>query len=349
VIRAAVLRGPRRVEIDEVELPEPADGELVVRVEACGICATNLQPWADPERVVGGSALPGTLGHEAAGVVERAGPAVRDFAPGDRVCLEPTRACGCGVCEACLSGDAVRCRDLTMLPVWGFAERIVVPERGLVAAPARVDAELACLCEPLACAVHGIRHSWTASRTGGRIDGLRVAVLGGGVVGLFALTAARHLGAAEVTVVARHEHQARAAEALGASAVLRESPETPAQLRRLRPQLVVEAVGGRAPTLAQAFATVDRGGEVVVLGLFDEPAPVDARSAVMRNVHAFFAVAYGSLDGVTDFSVALEILAAPDSGLDRLVTHRFPLAQADEAFRVASDKASGALRVVLRP
>ncbi len=252
--------------------------EVVVRVEACGVCATNLHDWAHPESAMRGSELPGAHGHEVSGVVDEVGDAVVELAPGDRVVLEPALACACGSCDACLAGRPRSCRNRSTLPVWGFADAIVVPARGVVQVPAGLDLELACLAEPLASALHGIRHSWSA-RHDGRIDGLRVAVVGAGAIGLCAALAARALGAAEVTVVARHEHQARLAAALGADRVLDDDEETSTALRRLRPEVVVEAAGGDGSALQTACAAVAAGGEVVVLGLPDEQRRSRRRTA----------------------------------------------------------------------
>lgn len=348
-IRAAVLRAPRHLELERVELRAPGSGEAVVAVEACGVCATNLHGWASPGRALGGAGLPGAHGHEVAGIVTLAGADVRGLAAGDRVCLEPSLACGCGTCEACRSGEAIGCRTKTSLPVWGFADAIVVPERGLMRVPAGLEPRLACLAEPLASAVHGLRHSFTAAVRNGRIDGVHVAVVGAGVIGLLAAAAARRLGAAEVSVVARHPHQAEAARALGADRVLSgDAPDLARTLRRLAPRLVVEAVG--APeTLAAAFAAVDRGGEVVVLGLFDGSPGVDVSDAVLRNVRAFYAAGYGARDGVSDFALALDQLAEPVSPLVLLLTHDVPLEHVNEAFALAADRRLGAHRVVVHP
>lgn len=347
MIRAASLRGPRQLEVGRVELPPPGPDGVLVQVAACGVCATNLHDWAHPERAMRGSGLPGAHGHEVSGVVAEVGSAVEELAPGDRVCLDPALACACGDCPACAAGRPRSCRNRTTLPVWGFAEAIVVPARGVVRVPAGLDLEVACLAEPLASAVHGIRHGWSAAADG-RVDGLRVAVVGAGAIGLCATLAARALGAADLTVVARHEHQARLAEALGADRVLADDEQTSSALRRLRPQLVVEAAGGDGSALRTAVTAVADNGEVVALGLPDAPAELDVARLVLHDVRAFFAAAYGMRDGVSDFSVALMLLAETRSAA-QLVTHRFPIEDAGRAFETAAGRTGDVVRVVVRP
>ena len=187
---------------------------------------------------------------------------------------------------------------------------------------------------------------WSQVSDDGRIDGLCVAVVGAGAIGLCAVLAARALGAAEVTVVARHEHQARVAANLGADRVLDDDATTGSTLRRLRPHLVVEAAGGNGSALETACAAVEDDGEVVVLGLPHGRASLDVPRLVLRNVRAFFAGAYGTRDGRSDFSIALSLLAETAAAA-QLLTHRFPLDAVGEAFRVAADRAGGPLRVVV--
>ena len=132
MIRAASIRGHRHLELDPIELSPLRPDDVLVQVAACGVCATNLHDWAHPESAMRGSELPGAHGHEVSGVVSEVGDAAGGLAPGDRVCLEPALACACGSCGPCLAGRPRSCRNRSTLPVWGFADAIVVPARGLV-------------------------------------------------------------------------------------------------------------------------------------------------------------------------------------------------------------------------
>ena len=346
--RAAVIVGPQRIEVRTVELPEPGPGDLLVEVEACGICGSNLHEWRHPDqRLTVGDPPPGAAGHEVAVRVVTA-PPNSTWRRGDRAVLEPNRVSSCGVCTACTEGRDWFCRSRRPVGSWGFATQMVVPERSLFAAPEGLPGALATLVEPAACVVHALRHSWTASDAG--LDGRSIVILGAGVTGLLAIPIARHLGMGEIAITARHAHQADAATRLGADRVLdAEDTDLVGHLVECRADLVLEAVGGAAPTFELACRVVRPRGEVVVLGLFDAPVSIDARRAVFRELRTFFPVTYGVRDGRHDFEVAIEALEHVGRSLESLVTHRFGLGDVATAFETAASKRDAALRVTVVP
>jgi (R,R)-butanediol dehydrogenase / meso-butanediol dehydrogenase / diacetyl reductase len=347
---AVTIVGPRQTAIADLALPALGPDDAEIRVLACGICGSNLHAWAHPELTIqkDGQAKPGAAGHEIAGVVVRVGSEVVGLEPGQQVCVEPNRATGCGVCPACAEGGAWFCRSQTDLACWGFAESMIVPARSLLSPSAPLDPAVLTLVEPLACAFHALRSSWTATSRG--LEGKHVAVVGAGVAGLLAVAAARSLGAGRITCFARHPHQALAAKALGADHVVEGTVGADDEIvYKLKADLVLEMVGGRADSFGTSLAAVNRGGEVVVVGLFDEPQTFDARKAVFREIRMNFAVTYSTLEGIPDYRFALDLLVREQQTLAQLVTHRVPLDAIDEAFALASDKASGALRVVVTP
>lgn len=349
-MRAITITGPRTTELSEFELPAPGPGQVQITVTACGVCGSNLHAWAHPELTIqrDGLAHPGAAGHEIAGVVAQVGPGVTTVSVGQQVCVEPNLATGCGVCAACARGRAWFCREQADVAVWGFAESMIVPARAALVPPSPIDATALTLAEPLAVAFHALRASWTAVGPG--LAGAHVAIVGAGVAGLMGVAAARDLGAGRISVVARHPQQAAAAAALGADDVIEGTVHADdAAVRGLRAAVVLEAVGGRTDSLATSIAAAGRAAEVVVMGLFDEPQSFDARRAVFRELRMFFPVTYGTQDGVTDFSLALDLLARDQATLAPLVTHTRTLDQVDEAYALAADKASGALRVVVTP
>ncbi len=338
-MRAAQLVGAKRFEFIDVDLPAPASGHVLVQVAACGVCGSNLHDWIDPAAALPAAReVPGALGHEIAGWVDD-----------ELVVVNPAASSGCGRCGACGDGAHWFCRDAARLASYGFADQMVVPQAAVTPVGGGVEPAVALLVEPVACSVHAIRHSWTAGETG-RIDGRSVAVIGAGVLGLAAAGAAKALGASTVAVVARHAHQARAAEAFGADLVLRDSADDLArELRRRQPELVIEAVGGGAATLELAAAVVAPRGEIAVLGLFERPQTLDAHAAVFRETRLFFPVCYAEHGGVHDFAVAIDLVRSASLPFADLITHRLPLAEVGRAFETAADKSSGALRVVVEP
>ena len=339
-MRAAFLTGAERIDVGEWRPADPGPGEVRITVEACGICGSNLHAWRHPSRAITSNdgAEPGAAGHEVAGRLD----------DGTLVVVEPNLTGACGDCSACTAGTAWFCRSKTHLGSWGFADEMVVPAASVFRVPAGIEPATATLTEPLACAVHALR--WSYSGTVGSLEGATVAVLGSGVAGLLVQVAARALGAGAVIASAAYPHQAAMATRLGADEVVdARSDDAVDVLRNARPTIVVEAVGGNAPTFGDAMRIVATSGEVVVLGLFDEPQTFDARRAVFRETRMFFPVTYGTRDAEHDYDVALRILKRRNADVAPLITHRFDLDDVAAAFGAAADKTTGGLRVVVEP
>lgn len=339
-MKAAYLIGERSFELRDIELAQGPPGHIDVKVLACGICGSDLHSWHHPELNITGAKepIPGFTGHEI--VVEH---------DSGHAAIEPNRLTACSECEACRSGASWFCRNRSPIGAFGFAERMRVPTRSLFTLPGTVSPRLGTLVEPLACAVHTIRFSSTAGETA-RIDGATVAVLGAGVTGLLTVAAARALGADHVAISARHPHQRSAAEAMGADRIIEADAETAYdELRAVGADLVVECVGGSAPTLPLALRVVKPRGEIAVFGVFDGPQELDVRRAGFKEIRLFFPITYAVRNGVHDFDVAIEMLAADPARYAGLITHTFALDDLDEAFAAAADKGSGAIRVVVQP
>jgi 2-desacetyl-2-hydroxyethyl bacteriochlorophyllide A dehydrogenase len=279
-------------------------------------------------------------GHEISGVVEALGRDVRGWSEGDRVTIEPIVRCG--ACDYCRRGDYHLCSRIQFHGVTlpgGMATSVVVPAYTLFKLPAAVDFELGALTEPTAVTVHALR-------LGGVKKGSRVLVLGAGTIGQLAAASARHLGADSVAITARHAHQREAARRLGCDQVL--DPERAAELDP-RPHVVIETVGGTAETLGDGIDAVARGGSVIVVGLFDHAPRFDALKTLLKEVHVVGSMVYNRPGKTADFDTALEILADRGEDLRHLVTHVFPLANAQRAFETAADKTTGAVKVMLQP
>ena len=202
------------------------------------------------------------------------------------------------------------------------------------------------LAEPAAVAVHGVR-------LGGVGEGNRVLVLGAGTIGLLSIMAAREAGAGEISITARHGHQAEAARRMGATRVFPANPEGDRDradfFRDSLPDVVLETAGGAGETLNDAIQSVRPGGTVVLLGIFPSQPSCDALSLVVKEVRLVGSLTYGRRDGRADFELALEMMASTAPVVRDLVTHRFELEGIQEAFETASDKKRGAIKVAVTP
>jgi threonine dehydrogenase-like Zn-dependent dehydrogenase len=248
---------------------------------------------------------------------------------GSAVVVEPLAACGS--CDLCLEGRFNLCRQGTGIIVGigrdgGMADEIWLPERCLLPIDENLPVENACLTEPLAVAVHGIR-------AGGVTKGDRVAVIGGGSIGLCALIAARAEGA-EVTVAARHSHQIEAAERLGAVAMESEYP-------------IVVDCAGTPEALAQAVSLCRPGGTLILLASYWHGMELPGMALCLKEVKVVPSSMYAHSHDVSDFARAVQVLSGQPEIADTLITHRIPLDEAPRAFEIAGDRRAGAIKVVL--
>jgi threonine dehydrogenase-like Zn-dependent dehydrogenase len=319
--------------VDDHEVVALEPGWVRLRVEACGICGSDLHFWHGQLRPKLGS----SPGHELVGTILD-GPA--DLAD-VRYAVSPNVTCG--TCDFCRAGRTNLCGrggpGLGLGRHGGLAEQIDAPLVNLAPIPDGVDAVTASLTEPLAVTVRGVGLARVAPTD-------RVLVLGAGTIGLCAALVARDQ-AAEVAIVARHPHQRAAAERLGVT-VLAED-DAIAWGKEHRPEVVVESVGGAADTLRDAIRVVARGGRIAILGSFSEPKAVDLQRVMMKEVALLGSFCYGVGDGGDEFTSAARLTGRWSEELGALTTHQFALDDVATAFATADDKATGAIKVTLTP
>lgn len=345
-MRAAVADASGRLVVRDVARPLPGPGEVLVAVEACGVCGSDLHAsrrgrW--PEGFVPGHEIVGRVVALGDGDDGDDGERTDNVPPPDtRVVVDPIEACG--RCPACREGRESICPELRLLGVHrpgGFAEALVVSARRLHPVPRDLDPAIAALAEPLAVALHALER-------GALARGERVLVLGGGPLGLLCAHAARQAGAAPVHVRARHASQRALAErALGASA---SGTERSIEADGLADDwdLVIETVGGEADTLIEAVRAARPGARIVVLGLFEGSPALEPWGALEKELSLLWSNCQGrDRAGRPDLARALAILDRDRDALAALVTHRVGLESIDEAFRLASRKREGAGRVVV--
>ncbi len=211
-----------------------------------------------------------------------------------------------------------------------MAEQFRAPAARLVTLPAGFDVRDASLVEPAAV-------SWHALRLAGTGPGTRVAVVGAGALGLLAVAGARRLGAEAVALEARHPYQKEAGERLGARVGADGVYD-----------VVVEAAGTEA-SLATCGELVAPGGTIVVLGVHFGPVQLDWMPLFHKEARVIPSLGYCAHDGGREMEDAAAMLADDPDIVRTLITHRFPIEDAAEAFRVAADRSRGAIRVVIEP
>lgn len=323
--------------------PAPGPGQALIRVAATGICGTDLSVdrWTASYSGFMGGALPVTLGHETAGRIVAVGPDVDPARVGRDVAVNP--AVACAACAACRAGDPVGCTNrqaIGLIRDGAFAPYMLAPADHCYDVPDNVPVELAALAEPLSVGAHALS-------VGGFRAGMRVLVFGPGPIGQGTAALARHLGAAQVAVVGLNDgprldllrsmgfdHCIDMADA-GAAAAL-------AGIAGDGFDLAVEAAGVGA-VIDQALALLRPQGVLVVAGMPERPASVD----VMRLVKYRLEIRGASRIPPPAWAVVLKALAeAPDS-FAPLITHRFPLAEAQAAFALCHGRTPS--KVLLLP
>lgn len=313
----AVRFDSKRVVVDERAAPK--GGGVLVRVRGCGICGSDIAILDS------GFPVSGTPGHEISG----------ELPDGTPVAIEPIAPCG--VCRYCRTGDYQVCvHGVSMVygvgKDGGMAEQILVEPRCIVPLPRKVDARTGFLVEPLAVAVHGVRRA-------GMRGSERVLVVGGGSIGLAAVAAATATGA-QVALVARHPAQVAAGRLLGAEIVgsgaggdydvVLECADSASAI-----ETACEAIrpNGRLVMLASSWGSIELPGLVVAA----------------KELEIVVSTMYGRAGSMRDVEAAALILGAREEVAAALVSDRFPLAKAPEAFARARDRKAGAIKVVLEP
>ena len=337
-----VLSEPGRITLEEIRVDEPEAGEVLVRIEASGVCHSD-QHIIDEDGW--GHALPVLLGHEAAGTVERVGAGVASVSPGDRVVLGWKTACG--ECAACLRGAPRRCRRppaaagrlhradgavLTPAIRTGtFATHTVVPEVAVVPIPPELPFDQACL---IGCAIAtGVMSVLETAKVW---PGARVAVIGCGAVGLSVVQGARIARASEIRTIDLDPRKLEQSRLFGATHI------------EPGPVDFVFDVVGRSSTFEQGLSLLDRSGTYVLVGLSPSGEHADVDLPGLFAKRATIIVSHGG-DHVAleDFPRLIRLAVDGELDLAGMVTRTAPLEEWQGAFDLMRD--GDVIRTVLTP
>ncbi|NQT27990.1 MAG: alcohol dehydrogenase catalytic domain-containing protein [Candidatus Omnitrophica bacterium] len=339
-MKVAMYYSNNDVRLQEMPKPDIGPGELLVKVQASGICGSDVMEWYRIKKA------PLVLGHEVAGEVAEVGEGVIGFKQGDRVCV--SHHVPCNTCRYCLNGHHTACQTLhtTNFFPGGFSQYIRVPainvDRGTFLLPDEVSFEQATFIEPLACVVRGQREANLK-------PGQHVLILGGGISGLIHLLLAKALGAERIIVTDISEYRLKMARELGADLAISAKEDIPARLREVNKDRLADLVIVCTSALSafeQAFKSVDRGGTVLCF------APTEPGATLAVPVNDFWRnsikimPSYGN--SPEDAITAIEWIRSGKVPVGKMITHKLSLAEAGVGFHLVAS-GGDSLKVIIQP
>ena len=318
IMRVDMYYNNRDIRIEEIPIPRIGPGELLVRIEASGICGSDVMEWYRVKRA------PLVLGHEIAGEVVEVGDGVDRYKKGDRIVA--SHHVPCNTCRYCLSGHHTVCDTLrsTNFEPGGFAEYVRLPainvDHGVYPIPDEVSFEEATFTEPLACVLRG-------QRIAGLQPGETVLVIGSGIAGLLHIQLARSLGAGRVVATDISDARLKTAKAFGADAAIHAGKDIPSELRSVNDGWLADKIlvctGAKSANI-QALESVERGGTVLFFAPTDPGVtlPVSVNELFFRNDITLTTSYAGS---PADHMTAMELIRAGRINVRKMITHQLSL------------------------
>lgn len=338
-MKAAVLRKPYEIKIEDVPKPEIHDGEALVRVKSVGICGTDVLVFKGLYK----NKFPIIPGHEFSGIVEEIRGGTRGIKAGDKVYSKGSW--GCGKCEFCLSGRQALCKDRVMLGVSAngcMAEYVKVDSSVLYPLSDEVSFDDAQSIVSISCAIN------LTTKLKYKL-GMNVVVMGPGHNGLIIMQVLRHIGADNIVVIGgSRESRIKLASDLGANLAL--SGKDPGLMEKIKklmpdgPDVVIESTGS-AQAINQAVSIVKTGGTVMAYSIY--PGPLEnfqINELYNKDISIFGVKGAGNY-----YEDAERLLQKKAIQIKPIISHNFSLDETQRAFEVMADKTSDAIRVVINP
>jgi L-iditol 2-dehydrogenase len=325
--------------LKDVPIPDPRPDEVLIRVEAVGICGTDIPIFKGIRKVP----YPLIPGHEFAGVIVKVGNDVKRFKVGDAVV--PGLVVHCGECAYCRMGLESLCDNIYEIGIHvdgAFAEYVVAPEKTLHSLPAELSFNQGAAIDPLASAYRPVRKAQITSED-------CVVVFGPGPIGLYALQIARAEGARRLVAVGTHGDQRRLelAKELGADLTVDGSVRDPVEAVRdftggIMADVVIEATGVAA-VAEPCLACLRKAGRLSLAGIFHQPASFSLGDVVRREITITGSICYTWLD----FQACIELVRSGRVQIEPLITHEFSLLEMKRALEIAYRRES--IKIMLHP
>jgi len=342
-MKALLLRSYGHLEVADLPTPEVGADEVLVRVAACGICGSDVHGYDGSS---GRRIPPLVMGHEAAGVVEAVGAAVKSFARGERVTFDSTVYCG--ECANCKRGDVNLCDQRQVLGVscgdyrraGAFAEFVAVPARTCYRLPENLEFAEAAMLEAVAVAIHAVKVGQVAPTD-------TTLVIGAGTIGILTLQALRAAGCRHVFVTDVDQRRMMLAKRLGATEVLPSDRTLQESIVKLTNgqgvDVSLEAVG-RNETVTSAIDAARKGGTVVLVGNITPQVTIHLQKVVARQIRL-----QGSCASAGEYPQAIAWMASGAIDVKPLISAVAPLEEGASWFRRLYAREPNLLKVVLTP
>lgn len=340
-MRVAMYYRNNDIRIEEMSIPRIGPGELLMRVEASGICGSDVLEWYRLKKA------PLVLGHEVAGQVVKVGLGVTKYKVGDRIAA--AHHVPCNTCYYCLTGHHTACETLrrTNFNPGGFSEYIRLPsinvDRGVYLIPDELCYEEATFHEPLGCVIR-------AQKIARLTPGQSVLVIGSGIAGLLNVHLAKVSGAARIMAVDIVPYRLKTAQRLGADEAIKPSEDIRKRFRQLNggrlADLVIVCTAAEKAYI-QALESVERGGTVLFFAPTDPDVkiPVSINDVFFRN-DVTLTTSYGA--SPYDSWLALELIRSSVINVEEMITHRLPLEETGKGFQIVA-KAKNSMKVIIEP
>ncbi len=339
-MKCAKLVSPKMFETSEIDMPTSKDGRVVIKVEACGICGSDIHNYdiGEPNGLV--------MGHEISGTVVDPGDRV-DLHVGDRVTSLPISPCG--KCRACKSGNPQYCAEtwthalgLSLDNPGGYAEYTSFRSDMIRPLPKSVSFKEGAMVEPSAVSLHAVNLADIKV-------GDKVLVIGAGIIGLMACEFAKISGAGYIAVLEANKNRGKKATTVGKADEFFDATD-PQIIEKLKTRteggfdVVIECCGNEA-AVTEAVMSVRQGGTVVLVGVSVKPVTVPLVVSVMGEQKVLGAIAYTE----SEFDACIDLIAKKRINVQKYIDKTVSLEEANEAFKILTDNTSDAIKILFTP
>lgn len=343
-MKSLVLEKYNEFTIQDTEIPELKPGWTLIKVQACGICGSDVHGM---DGSTGRRQPPVIMGHEASGIIHQISPEVSGWTVGDRVTFDSTISCS--ACFHCKRGEINLCDNRRVLGVscdeyrqnGAFAEFVAVPAHILYAIPENISYEQAAMVEAVSVAVHATAISMIQPND-------TAVVIGCGMIGLLCIQALKAAGCGKVIAIDQIQEKLEAAQNLGADIVIHSADaEIISKIKNETSQrgadLVLEAVGIEA-TVNMAIDCTRKGGTVTLVGNLSPEVKFPLQKVVTRQIKV-----QGSCASAGEYPLCLELIASGKITVDSLISKVAPLEEGNEWFQRLFNNEPGLMKVILKP